>query len=159
MIFKTRKDAEEAGCAAVWDAHMGCGSLPPADRSKLASAAGRGVKPPKPGDGMNKLERAFHGKAVAAFGVGNVYFEPFKLRLAGRTWYTLDFLIDDGYPMFLYEIKGFMRDDAAIKLKVAADTYPCFTFVLVTRPKGVWVCREVTRTGISRQTFCPEWLR
>ncbi len=34
------------------------------------------------------------------------------------------------------EVKGFMRDDAAVKLKVAAATYP-FRFVLVrVRPKN-----------------------
>ena len=64
-----------------------------------------------------------------------------RLRLAGRTWYTPDFLAvqhisanEHMPPLFIFvEIKGFMRDDAAVKLKVAAETYPCFQWLLVRR--------------------------
>jgi hypothetical protein len=109
-------------------------------------------------DGMNKLERAFWERAREAFR-DDVYREPFKLRLAGRTWYTIDFLIiDEGSPD-CYEVKGFMRDDAAVKLKVAAEMYPCFSYLLVTREKRIWQCRRVTRNGIGLQVWTPDWLR
>jgi len=42
-----------------------------------------------------------------------------------------------------YEVKGFMRDDAAVKLKVAASLYPWIKFHLVTRKKGEWIIQEV----------------
>jgi len=38
----------------------------------------------------------------------------------------------------LHETKGFMRDDAAVKLKVAADKFPEFLFVLVKKIKKQW---------------------
>jgi hypothetical protein len=41
------------------------------------------------------------------------------------------------------ETKGFRRDDAMVKLKVAARLFPCFQFVLATRVRGVWVCTSV----------------
>lgn len=50
--------------------------------------------------------------------------------------YTPDFMVvnADGEVEF-HETKGFMRDDARVKLKCAAEQYP-FKFVLVTkRPK------------------------
>lgn len=37
------------------------------------------------------------------------------------------------YRWNAYEVKGFMRDDAAVKLKVAASAWPWITFYLVTR--------------------------
>ena len=112
-----------------------------------------------PKDGMNKLERAFWQRAREAYG-DDVYREPFKLQLAGRTWYTVDFLIScDGCRYDCYEVKGFMRDDAAVKLKVAAKLYPCLNFNLVTREKRAWLCRQVARNGISREVWTPDWLR
>jgi hypothetical protein len=46
-----------------------------------------------------------------------------------------------------YETKGFMRDDAIVKIKTAAKQFPMFTFVLVTRKKksegGAWVERVI----------------
>jgi|GEM_PF-6073082 Uncharacterized conserved protein len=113
--------------------------------------------PAPPSDGMNKLERAFWERAREEFG-DNVYREPFKLRLAGRTYYTPDFLVADAGLYDVYEIKGFMRDDASCKLKVAAETFPCFQFILVTRIKRRWECRLVTNRGISPHPHTPEWL-
>lgn len=117
-------------------------------------------KAPEPcdDDRMNKLERAFFERAQVRFGA-DVYFEPFKIRLAGRCWYTVDFVIKHDGWLNCYEVKGWMRDDAAVKLKVAAEKFPCFHFVLVTRPnrKG-WICRNVNSLGIAIGTWCPPWL-
>lgn len=139
---------------------LGLGHLFPTESKPLPIAP-----PPAPtrapSDGMNKLERAFWERASARFGGRHVHREGLTVRLAGRTRYTPDFFIvpDDAYRYELYEIKGFMRDDAAVKLKVAAEMYPCFSFYLVTREKGRWACRQVTPRGISREVFTPEWLR
>ena len=51
-----------------------------------------------------------------------------------------------------------MRDDASVKLKVAARLHPYFFFVLVTRRKQVWECRTVTNRGIGPEIWCPYWL-
>lgn len=151
MRIPTRKDAEALGMSHVWDSLM-----PPAGRDNLVSpSAGRGVSDH---DGMNKLERAFHTAAVAYFGESRVCREPIKLRLAGRTWYTPDFLIEFAGRLSVWEVKGFMRDDAAVKLKVAVSRFSWLSFVLVTRPKGRWECRHVGHGGISQHVWCPQWL-
>jgi hypothetical protein len=64
-----------------------------------------------------------------------------------------------GRQITCYEVKGFMRDDAAVKLKVAASMYPCFRWVLVQRDRRRWRCIEVTDKGFSREEWCPDWLR
>ena len=52
-----------------------------------------------------------------------------KLILADRCSYLPDFFIvkADGTPEF-HETKGFWRDDARIKVKMAAKLFPCFVF-------------------------------
>lgn len=111
-----------------------------------------------PVDGMNKLERAFWERLKNEFGE-LAYREGLTFRLAGRTRYTPDFVVIEKLGVTAYEVKGFMRDDASVKLKVAASMFPLFSFVLVTRPNiNRWECRHVAKAGISRDVFCPYWL-
>lgn len=49
-------------------------------------------------------------------------------------------ILADGLVEF-HEVKGFMRDDARVKFKVAAALYPWFEWVLVVRDGKGW---EVT---------------
>lgn len=67
-----------------------------------------------------------------------------KLRLAKKTWLTPDFFLQyaDGRLAF-HETKGYMRDDAAVKLKVAADRFPWAEFWLVTREAGIWQWKQI----------------
>ena len=73
-------------------------------------------------------------------------FEAIKLKLANNTTYTPDFfvMLSTG-ELQAHEIKGFWRDDARVKIKVAADIYP-FKFVAVRKkPKkdgGGWAIEE-----------------
>jgi hypothetical protein len=99
---------------------------------------------------MNKLEAAYAGHLQSQQISGDIeYFayESVKFRLADRTWFTPDFLVmaRDGAISF-HETKGFMRDDAAVKLKTAAEMYP-FPFLLVrkipNREGGGWQITEV----------------
>lgn len=74
-------------------------------------------------------------------------FEGMKFRLADKTFYTPDFavMLANG-QIELHEVKGFMTEDANVKIKVAAEMYP-FRFVVVRiKPKkdgGGWIIREV----------------
>ncbi len=147
---------------------IGLGHLHPAASgggSKERELLGRPEKrPSKPADGMNKTERAFDAMLCQARLAGLIrgwWREPTKFRLAGNTSYAPDFLVwtTPAHLNFI-EIKGFMRDDAAVKLKVAADQYPCFRWLLVVRDgRHGWEVREVTRNGIARATTNVEWIR
>ncbi len=150
---------------------LGIGHLHPAVSGRTEAAiirelAGEQVPPPakEAGDGMNKLERSFFEQMSASPHVVKVLREPYKLRLAGRTWYTPDFVVwpvvytGDCRPACV-EVKGFMRDDAAVKLKVAATLYAEWRWLLVTRAgRHSWEVREVTRTGIGTTPIIVPWI-
>lgn len=90
---------------------------------------------------MNNLERAYSNYLEARRKAGEILrwdFEPEKLRLADRTFYTPDFrVIDSEGRIEFHETKGFMRDDAAVKIKVAAEQHP-YVFKLVMQKRGQW---------------------
>ena len=63
-------------------------------------------------------------------------YEPEKLRLADRTYYTPDFrVIDREERVIFYEVKGHWEDDARVKIKVAGELHP-YPFRAVKRIKG-----------------------
>lgn len=91
---------------------------------------------------MNKTESAYAQHLAYRAALGEVVswvFERIKLRLADNTWYTPDFFIilADGSVEF-HEVKGFWRDDARVKWKVAAETFRWAVFVAVRRVRGQW---------------------
>lgn len=141
---------------------------PPADALDLAGAkvltvnlpSGLGGTQPRASEhpsGPNKLESAYsdHLELLRRAGLIRAWdFEPEKLRLAGRCWLLVDFrvVLNSGH-IEIHETKGFMRDDASAKLKVAARLHPCFTFWLVrqVRGSGGWTWQRVTpRGGIGK---------
>ena len=90
----------------------------------------------KAGDGLNKTERAFLGHLKRQDCGARVYAQSITLKLGNGVRYTPDFIVVDEWRLTAYEVKGFMRDDAAVKLKVAATAYPWISFHLVTKRKG-----------------------
>lgn len=95
----------------------------------------RGRIRPKPGQ-MNKRERAYEIHLEAERKAGRVLwflFEGIKLRLAEKTFYTPDFVVmtADGLIEF-HEVKGFWEDDARVKIKCAAESFP-FRFLAITK--------------------------
>ena len=112
-------------------------------------------------DGLNKLERAFWERLQDAQKAGvfeDAYSHQLKLKVIGNRWYYPDFHAARSRVSTIFETKGWMREDAELKLIAAAERYPCFEWVLVTREKRRWGCRHVTRHGISPTVWCPEWL-
>ncbi len=96
---------------------------------------GRARPRPVPGQ-MNKTEQRYAEYLDLQKHAGEIIdwrFEPFKLRLAGRTFYTPDFVVilPDG-TIRIIEVKGHWEDDARVKIKVAAEAYWWFEFVAVT---------------------------
>jgi hypothetical protein len=95
---------------------------------------------------MNGLEAAYAKNLTTQQQAGLIekyWFESFKIRLADKTWFTPDFLVltKEGFLEF-HETKGFMMDDANVKLKVAAESWP-FKFILVKKLKGEWEFKEI----------------
>ena len=83
---------------------------------------------------MNRLEAAYAAHLELRRIAGDVAwfkFEGLKLRLADNTFLTVDFfvMLANG-ELQAHECKGYMQEDAAVKLKVAASMYP-FRFLLI----------------------------
>ena len=101
---------------------------------------------------MNRLERDFLEENIKYWvETGHVvayWHEAMKFRLAHKTFYTPDFMLQTGSgEMQIIECKGFMRDDAAVKIKVVASMYP-FRVFLARRAKGQgWTLTEVKAHG------------
>jgi hypothetical protein len=93
---------------------------------------------------MNKLEARYQREILEPdqqHGVIRWFeFEPIKLRLADGAWFTPDFgFLDAMGEIGFVEVKGFWREAARLRIKVAADRYP-FPFLAATRDKktGEW---------------------
>jgi len=95
---------------------------------------------------MNKLEADYAAYLDMLQGAGHFIrwrYEPVRLRLAGKaTTYTPDFLVTFDDHMELHEVKGRWLSSARVKWKVAADAYPEFLFIAVTRVSGQWLKEE-----------------
>jgi hypothetical protein len=96
---------------------------------------------------LNKTERAYlaHLRSIGYDWIG---IQCITLKLGDDCRYTPDLWTiesqDSNMPMargrlVAREVKGFMRDDALVKIKVAARMFPFVVFVLVRRQKsGGW---------------------
>lgn len=88
------------------------------------------------GDGMNKLERSFLDHLKRDY-VGEHRAHAITLKIGNGCRYTPDFVTfqADG-RLEAWEVKGgFFRDDAKVKIKVAAQQFPTIQFHLVTKGK------------------------
>ena len=124
--------------------HSGCPSgapvvAPPGAGAPLAASTPCRGK-------MNKTEAAYALLLRARQLNGEILwysFEAVTLVLAVRTRYTPDFVVwTAGGALEAHEVKGFWRDDARVKFKVAAGLFPWLKFVAVRKHKGAWT-REV----------------
>lgn len=122
-------------------------AFPPKQRPAAAvKPVGRATRTPGAVAGMNKLEAAYaqHLEGLRARGeIAEWRYESTKLRLADGAWYTPDFrvVLPNGEVEF-HETKGFMREAARVRLRVAAELHP-FRFLLVKRAGGEWSVVEV----------------
>ncbi len=91
---------------------------------------------------MNKLESRYAAHLESQKKAGTIVlwrYEEVKFRLADRTWYTPDFyIITATGEVEIHETKGFMQEDANVKIKSVAEKFPELTFVLVREKKGQW---------------------
>jgi len=112
---------------------------------------GRGGRSRRDPGKMNQLETKYaaHLEALKLAGeIADYRFEKFKMQLAKRTWINIDFavMLADGTIEF-HETKGFMEDDANVKLKVVAEDMWWFRFRLVRakskKDGGGWSITEI----------------
>lgn len=96
---------------------------------------------------LNKTERRFHEWLL---------HHPFKvpllwtgvqcitLKLGHDCRYTPDFVaVNTWGRTIFYEVKGFWRDDARVKIKVAARQFPWAEFIAVQWFRGEWKFEEI----------------
>jgi hypothetical protein len=103
----------------------------------------------KPGV-MNKVEASYGDLLKLRQIAGEVawyQYEGITLKLAPDTRYTPDFVVmtSEGF-LECHEVKGFMRDDAHVKLKCAANMFPFKFYLIRSIPKkhgGGWDIKEV----------------
>lgn len=98
------------------------------------------IRPSHDEDRLNKTERAYlaHLRSQSQnvwIGVQNL-----TVKLADDCRLTPDFaVLDRSGKLALVDVKGFQREDALIKMKVAARLFPMFTFYIVKRDGGGWL--------------------
>ncbi len=95
----------------------------------------------------SKLEQSYANYLHVLMLAGDIAFykfEPLRLILGKDCTLQPDFLVmgTDGTLEF-HEVKGYRRDDAMVKLRVAAKTFHWWKFVLVERKRGVWELKEM----------------
>ncbi len=95
---------------------------------------------------MNGLEAAYANLLEEMRLRGEIIwwsFEPVRLKLANKSSYNPDFMVirSNGEVEF-HETKGYWRDDARLKIKIAAENFWFFRFVAIQQqPKklgGDW---------------------
>ncbi|HHB9058606.1 TPA: DUF1064 domain-containing protein [Klebsiella pneumoniae] len=102
---------------------------------------------------MNKTETAYAQQLELRKRYGEIAwyrFEGIKLRLADNCFLTVDFavMLADG-RLVVVDVKGsksVFTDDARVKMKVAADSYPFVFQVAYPKPKklgGGWEIEEL----------------
>lgn len=92
---------------------------------------------------LNKTEKAFHDY-LCALSLPWVSVQSITLKLGDDCRYTPDFAAvnADGSITF-YEVKGFWRDDAKVKIKVAARLFRWAKFVVVQKNKNAWTFQDI----------------
>lgn len=113
-------------------------TLPPTGKAKLRLPVAEG----------NKTEVAFGLWLFGEQQRGDILwyaFEPFKLQLGKGAWYTPDFAaMNRDRSIEFFEVKGFWREAARVRIKVAASKYPFFTFTAVKKDKGLgWIYETI----------------
>lgn len=105
--------------------------------------------------GLNKTEAAFQDHLKAQYPKEEIHAQSVTFKIGNGVRYTPDFVTfvrwedqeADECHCSAYEVKGFMRDDAAVKIKVAAHAYPRVAFFLVTKRKaaagGGWSIQRI----------------
>lgn len=69
-------------------------------------------------------------------------YEEVTLLIGHDVRYTPDFWIETVHGIEVHEVKGYFRDDAKAKFRVAAMAWPCFRFKAMSKRNGRWTVVE-----------------
>ncbi|MFB1500803.1 hypothetical protein [Thiocapsa sp. N5-Cardenillas] len=91
-------------------------------------------------DALNKTERRYYDLLRTRPDLVWIGVHVWKLRLAANTYFTPDFTtLDSSGCLTMIDTKGgFTREDAQLKLKLVARTFPMFRIVKAVWEKGRW---------------------
>lgn len=99
----------------------------------------------------NKLEAEYAAHLEAERQAGKIrawWPKPFSIRLSRRCRYELDFLVQtNSWELVIHETKGYMEDDALVKLRFVREEYPFRVFVVrkeKSRGGFEWALEEFT---------------
>jgi hypothetical protein len=108
-----------------------------------------------PAGHMNKTESQYAAHLELLKASGDVLwwkFEGLKFRLADKTFLTPDFVVMTRSGLIeLHDVKGFLMEDANVKMKVAASMYP-FEFFIIRKSKSFWMKIPVSRETETKET-------
>ncbi len=107
-------------------------------------------RPRKQAGEMNNTEKEYAAQLEAMKVAGEILwyaYESIKLRLAKKTWLTVDFFVmRSDCSLEAHEVKGgHWEDDARAKIKIAAEHYPFRIIAAQKLPKkagGGWRVEE-----------------
>lgn len=89
-----------------------------------------------------EIERLLPWQATGE--IAGYQYEALALRLGNGVRFTPDFFTYGPDGVRIFEVKGgFVREDAAVKLKVAAAQFECFEFYLAQYRKGEWSIQRI----------------
>ena len=102
------------------------------------------VKPSKHEDNLNKTESAYLDELRSNPEYIAVHVQAITLVLGDDCRYTPDFItLDRNGACKAHEVKVFWRDDARVKIKVAARTYRWISFVAIQKKKTEWIYEDI----------------
>lgn len=88
---------------------------------------------------LNKTEREFFVQLRRLHPGCRIGVQDLTFKLAHDCRYTPDFTLwDDDGRLTVWEVKGFWRDDAKVKIKVAARLFPHVRFIVVRKAAHSW---------------------
>lgn len=158
----SREEAAALGGIALeaWDREMRAAVAIPTSRAETEFVGGKLAK-----DFDSKLEWRFWQRLWEAKESGvwsEVDAHSIKVRAIGdASWFTVDFVASDHRDeRTIFETKGYLREKDKLRLIGAASRFPEWAWILVTEPKrNRWECRQVYSSGISKEIWCPSWLK
>lgn len=92
-------------------------------------------------DKLNRTEKRWLNRLRERYSRATIRVAAIRLELAARCTYLPDFSVtfENSQTVHFFEVKGaFIRDDAVVKLKAAARSYPEWNFYLAQWKNDLW---------------------